>query len=66
MVFDLVELQHFPYFTVEKRYAVIADNPVGHSKPHNYVFLDEICHCFSYGFSEWHCLCPLSEVLYSH
>ena len=31
MVFDLVELQHFPYITVDKRCAIVADNPAGNS-----------------------------------
>ena len=66
MVLDLVELKHLPHITVDKECAIITDNPVEYPKPHNYVLLDEVCYCFSYGFTEWYSLCPLSEVFRSH
>ena len=50
MVLDLVELQHLPYIIVEKWCAIVANNLVGYSKPHNYIFLDEVCHCCFCGF----------------
>ena len=62
MILDLVELQHLPYITVDKGCAIVTGNPVGYSKPHNYIFLDEFFHCSSCGFPEWYCLCPLSEI----
>ena len=63
---DLVEFQHFPYFAVHKGCVIVADNPIGYSKPHNYVFLDKVCYCSSYGFIEWYCLYLLNEVFHSH
>ena len=50
MMFVLVEFQHLPYITVDKGRAIVADNPVGYSKPHNYVFLNEVCYRSSCGF----------------
>ena len=66
MVLDLVELQRLPYITIDKWCTIVTDNPVGYSKPYNYIFLDEVFHCSSYGFPEWHCLCPLSEIFYNY
>ena len=66
MVLDLVEFQHLPYFTVDKECAIVTDNPVEYSKPHNYVFFDEVFYYSSYGFTEWHYLYPFCEVLCSH
>ena len=52
MVFDLVEFQHLPYITIDKRCAIVTNNPVGYPKPHNYVFFDEVCYYSSCGFTE--------------
>ena len=44
MVLDLVEFQHLPYIIVDKGCAIIIDNPIGYSKPDNYVLLNEVCY----------------------
>ena len=63
MVLDLVEFQHLPYITVDKGCAIVTDNLVEYSKPHNYVFLDEVCHCSSCGF--WSGIASAYLVKYS-
>ena len=66
VVFDLIELQYLSYFTIDKWCAIVTDDPMRYSKPDNYVFLDEICHGFSYGLAEWYGLCLFGKVLRSH
>ena len=66
VVLDLVKLQHLPHITVDKRCPIIGNNPVRYPKPYDYVLLDEVGHYFSRSFTEWYCLCPLSEILRSH
>ena len=53
MVLDLVELQHLPHITIDKRYTIVTDNPMGYSKPDNYVLINEVCYYSSRGLMEW-------------
>ena len=66
VVFDLIELQHLSYLTVDKWCAIVIDDAIRYFEPNNYVFLDKICHGFSCGLIKWYGLCPFGEVLHNY
>ena len=61
----LIELQHLPYFSVDKCTIVTYDS-VRHTKYDNYIFFNEICHSSFSGFAKRYSLCPFSEIFCSH
>ena len=66
MVFDLIELQHLPYLTIDKWSAIVTDDPMRYPEPNNYGLLDKICHDSSCGLTEWYGFFLFGKILRSY